>query len=198
MQFLYSVSSSSGSFNAKKLEDFGISLYDANQDQRGLTYFNLDATQVEKIKSLGLQAERVKRPPQPGYLFPNNPKQHAEWTVDDYGPVWVPKKGATTPLNMTNIAFYWRVISVYEENKLEIRDNKIYINGAEASSYTFKQNYYWMQGDNRHNSEDSRYWGYVPEDHIVGKPLFIWFSTKGGSIKNGINWGRIFKSASAN
>ena len=88
------------------------------------------------------------------------------------------------------------MIQVYEQNKLEVRDGKIYINDQESTSYTFKQDYYWMQGDNRHNSEDSRFWGYVPEDHIVGKPLFIWFSTKNGNMRDGINWDRIFKSAS--
>ncbi|MEO0779513.1 MAG: signal peptidase I, partial [Bacteroidota bacterium] len=83
----------------------------------------------------------------------------------------------------------------YEDNDLEIRNGRIFINGEQSTSYTFKQNYYWMMGDNRHNSEDSRVWGFVPEDHIVGKPLFIWFSTRNGSIGNGINWGRIFTSA---
>lgn len=195
MQFAYKISTTSGSFNAKKLEDFGISLYDLIQTREG-TFYNLDATQLEKVKALGLQVERMKREPAPGFMFPNNPKQFSNWTVDDYGPLWVPQKGATTPLTMDNLAFYRRIIAVYEGNKLDVRNGKIYINDQEASSYTFKMNYYWMQGDNRHNSEDSRFWGYVPEDHIVGKPLFIWFSTKGGSISNGINWGRIFKSAS--
>jgi len=195
MQFAYKLTATSGAFNAKKLEDFGVSLYDVIQMRDG-NYFNLNVTQVEKVKSMGLQVTRMKRDYAPGDMFPNDPKRHTNWTVDDYGPLWIPKKGATTPLTLENIAFYSRVISVYEENKLEVRGGKIYINDQEASSYTFKQNYYWMQGDNRHNSEDSRFWGYVPEDHIVGKPLFIWFSTKGGSVRNGINWGRIFKSAS--
>jgi signal peptidase I len=178
------------------LEDYGISLYDVIQLRDG-NYYNLDVAQVAKAKSLGLQVERMKRTSSPGYMFPNDSKRYGEWTVDDYGPIWVPKKGATTPLNLDNLAFYRRVITVYEENKLDVRDGKIYINDQEATTYTFKQNYYWMQGDNRHNSEDSRFWGYVPEDHIVGKPLFIWFSTKGGSMSNGINWNRIFKSASS-
>jgi signal peptidase I len=85
---------------------------------------------------------------------------------------------------------------VYEGNTLEENGNEIIINGKAVDSYTFKMNYYWMMGDNRHNSEDSRVWGFVPEDHIVGKPLFIWFSTKEGSISKGINWKRIFKNAS--
>ncbi|MBK6995419.1 MAG: hypothetical protein IPH31_11005 [Lewinellaceae bacterium] len=152
---------------------------------------------MAKIKSWGFEVVRLKNENRVlGDLFPNDPKQYTNWTVDDFGPIWVPKKGATTPLTLANVPFYWRVIQVYEQNKLEIRGGKIFINDQEASSYTFKQDYYWMQGDNRHNSEDSRFWGYVPEDHIVGKPLFIWFSTKNGNMRDGINWDRIFKSAS--
>ena len=85
----------------------------------------------------------------------------------------------------------------YEGNELVIKGDKFFINGQEASSYTFKQNYIWCMGDNRHNSEDSRIWGYVPADHVVGKPLFIWFSTKNGNMREGINWNRIFRSASS-
>ena len=129
-------------------------------------------------------------------LFPHDPinfKHHR--SVDDFGPIWIPKKGATVSLTTKNIALYKRIISVYEENDLKIAGGKIMINGKEASEYTFKQDYYWMMGDNRHNSEDSRVWGFVPFDHVVGKPLFIWFSTKEGSMFKGINWDRIFTSA---
>jgi signal peptidase I len=108
----------------------------------------------------------------------------------------MPKAGVTIKIDTANIAVYKRVIGVYENNKLEVVNGKIMINGKAATEYTFKQNYYWAMGDNRHNSEDSRMWGFVPEDHIVGKPLFIWFSTKEGSMSKGINWNRIFKSAS--
>ena len=90
---------------------------------------------------------------------------------------------------------YRRVIDVYEDNDLEIKGSKIIINQQEAGEYTFKQDYYWAMGDNRHNSEDSRAWGFVPHDHIVGKPLFIWFSTKNASLKDGIRFSRMFKSA---
>ena len=99
-------------------------------------------------------------------------------------------------LTPQNIALFRRAISVYEGNTLEEKAGKFIINGQETNQYTFKQDYYWAMGDNRHNSEDSRVWGYVPHDHIVGKPLFIWFSLKEGSLSKGINWSRIFTSAS--
>ena len=108
-------------------------------------------------------------------------------------PIWIPKKGESIKLDMNNIAIYERPIKVYEGNDLVVKNGQIYINGKLANSYTFKLDYYWMQGDNRHNSADSRYWGFVPEDHIVGKPIFIWWShdpdRKGLS---GIRWSRLF------
>ncbi|MFM2393653.1 MAG: hypothetical protein RLZZ546_1635 [Bacteroidota bacterium] len=127
-------------------------------------------------------------------LFPFD--QKLKWNVDNYGPIWIPKAGVTVKLNVDNLPLYTRIIGVYEHNDLKVTNGKIMINGKEASEYTFKQDYFWAMGDNRHNSEDSRMWGFVPEDHIVGKPLFIWFSTREGSMKKGINWNRIFKSAS--
>ena len=129
-------------------------------------------------------------------LFPHDPvnfKHHR--SVDNFGPVWVPKKGETVSLTTKNIALYKRIISVYEGNDFKIAGGKFMINGKETNEYTFQQNYYWMMGDNRHNSEDSRVWGFVPFDHVVGKPLFIWFSTKEGSMFKGINFDRIFTSA---
>lgn len=112
-----------------------------------------------------------------------------QWGIDNYGPVWVPKKGATIQLTPDNLIRYQRSITVYEGNKFEVRDGKYFINDKEASSYTFKMNYYWMMGDNRHNSLDSRFWGFVPEDHVVGKASLIWFSWDGGP-----RWSRMFKS----
>ena len=116
-----------------------------------------------------------------------------KWTRDNYGPVWIPAKGKSIPLTMDNIAVYERPIRIYEGNKLEVKDGKIYINDKEANSYTFKMDYYWMMGDNRHNSLDSRYWGFVPEDHIVGKPIFIWLSLRpSGEVGPKVRWGRLF------
>ena len=118
---------------------------------------------------------------------------HHHWTRDNYGPVEIPAKGKTIQLDMSNIAVYERPIRVYEDNKLEVKNGKIYINDKEATSYTFKMDYYWMMGDNRHNSLDSRYWGFVPEDHVVGKPIFIWLSLRpSGEVGPKIRWGRLF------
>lgn len=121
------------------------------------------------------------------YLFPYEADNG--WTVDDYGPIWIPKKGVPIQLNPENIRRYKRCIETYEGNKFEEKNGRYFINDKPATSYTFKMNYYWMMGDNRHNSLDSRYWGFVPEDHIVGKASLIWFSY--GS--KGIRWNRIFK-----
>jgi signal peptidase I len=118
------------------------------------------------------------------------------WTVDNYGPVWIPKRGESIALTLDNIAVYERPIVAYEGNTLEVKDGKIFINGKESNSYTFKMDYYWMMGDNRHNSADSRCWGFVPEDHIVGKPLFIWLSLDKdrGLFDGKIRWKRLFRN----
>ncbi|MBK5210001.1 MAG: signal peptidase I [Flavobacteriaceae bacterium] len=125
-------------------------------------------------------------------IFPHNP-QYA-WSADNYGPIYIPEAGKTVELNSKSLPFYKRIIEVYENNNLTTSGDEIFINGKLATSYTFKQDYYWMMGDNRHNSEDARYWGYVPFDHVVGKPVFIWFSwdTNGEGIANKIRWERVF------
>lgn len=128
-----------------------------------------------------------------GMLYPLN--HDYGWTRDNYGPILIPRKGETIKLNMNNIAIYDRPIHVYEANDLRIKAGKIYINGKVTDHYTFKMDYYWMMGDNRHNSADSRYWGFVPEDHIVGKPLFIWWSVcpDNNPSASKIRWNRLFR-----
>jgi len=131
-----------------------------------------------------------------GHVYPLD--HEYGWTRDNYGPVWIPAKGKTLKLNLYNIALYERPIRAYEGNTLEVKDGKIFINGKETTSYTFKMDYYWMMGDNRHNSADSRYWGFVPEDHIVGKPILIWLSISPDKNpeSSGIRWSRLFKNVS--
>lgn len=126
-------------------------------------------------------------------LYPLN--MATGWSTANYGPIWIPAKGKSIDLTMNNIAVYERCIREYEGNTLEIKGNQIIINGQPAKKYTFKMDYYWMQGDNRDNSADSRFWGFVPEDHIVGKPLFVWLSTDKdyGTFSGGIRWERCFK-----
>lgn len=122
-------------------------------------------------------------------IFPHINK----WNQDNFGPIYIPEAGKTVALTNESLPFYKDIITTYEGNTLELQGSKFLINGKPATTYTFKQNYYWMMGDNRHNSEDSRYWGYVPENHIVGKPVFIWMSwdTNGKGI-NKIRWDRVF------
>ena len=127
------------------------------------------------------------------YIFPHN--KNYKWNIDNYGPISIPKAGETINLTKNNIPLYKTIIERYENNTLKIINNDIYINDTITKSYTFSMNYYWMMGDNRHNSADSRFWGFVPENHIVGKALFVWMSwDKNAKGLKKIRWDRLFTS----
>ena len=181
-----------GQMPTELMDELGIS----NEDMASLNQYGYLPLTQKAAKKLAARKDivadiRLNTDAQTGDLYPLN--AYTGWTRDNYGPVWIPKKGATVKLNMKNIAVYERPIRAYEHNDLKVKDGQIYINGRLAHSYTFKMDYYWMMGDNRHNSADSRYWGFVPKDHIVGKPIFIWWSHNPDHPGfSGIRWSRLF------
>jgi signal peptidase I len=160
------------------------------------------ASDAEKLKGnsdiimLEVNNDTLPESFDPQALFPNSPlAPFNTWTRDNFGPIHIPARGETVELSPTNIALYRRVIENYEGNTLQLSEGKAIINGVTADTYTFKQDYYWMMGDNRHQSADSRYWGFVPEDHIVGKPVFTWLSKEDRNYQETgeLRWKRMFR-----
>jgi signal peptidase I len=167
----------------------------------GYRHMPLTDYALEQIKKLPNVVEVVQNNDVFPHDFPDSPLMifpftgDNQWTRDNFGPLWIPKSGATVALTVENLPLYRRIISVYEKNTLAVQDGQIHINDQSADSYTFKMDYFFMMGDNRHNSLDSRYWGFVPESHIVGKPAFIWFSAdRYKKFPMNIRWGRLFSA----
>ena len=156
------------------------------EPQKELLLTIAEAEGINKVMELDSIVRQVNRSKTPNTsFFPNHLPY--DWNEDNFGPIVLPKAGTSVNLTLQNLPLYKKIIREYEKNLLEVKDGEIFINGKETTQYGFQQDYYWMMGDNRHRSEDSRYWGFVPEDHIVGKPVLIWFSIEG--INDGIrNW----------
>lgn len=196
-QFKYVVKTDGSTINKKLLDKLNIT-EEVETTENGDMVLTLTSSSLAKVKALGnvTSVEKLVQPKgfwQP-YIFPFDSAY--AWNVDNFGPIYIPKAGATINLTMANLPLYSRIIEAYELNKLEVKGDKIFINGQEANKYTFKMDYFWMMGDNRHNSADSRFWGFVPMDHIVGKAVFVWLSMDSNkSLLDGkIRWSKLFRT----
>ncbi len=194
-QYIYFIRTNGTMINPQILEEMGISQVDINYDASERTYIMpLTEDNLIRIGKMRNVTDVIKYEAEGAdpNIFPQNPDIYP-WNADNYGPLWIPSKGATVQLTEENMPLYRRIIEVYEGNRLEVRNGVIYINDEPTEKYTFDMDYYFMMGDNRHNSADSRFWGFVPEDHIVGKASIVLFSTdKEKKFPKNIRWGRMF------
>jgi signal peptidase I len=195
MQYDNIVTTDGTGLNKRTLEQLQIAVDDRHVYSNTQYLFPLTQENEQKLKAMknvkSVQKTLVSVGNWDQNIFPFSSKY--PWNVDNYGPLEIPKKGQTVKLTLDNLPVYQRIIGLYEANDLKVKDSTIYINGSIADSYTFKMDYFWMMGDNRHNSADSRYWGFVPEDHVVGKAVFIWLSMdKDQPFYNKIRWSRLF------
>jgi len=188
MQHNYRIITDGNEINQRFFEKFGIAKADRSSYGNNIPLTQKMLEEIKKITFIkSIKIEQEFRP-----VFPYS--IHYKWNRDNYGPLWIPKAGATVDLTLENILIYERIITSYEGNSLSVKDSTIFINGAPVEQYTFKMNYYFMMGDNRHNSADSRYWGFVPEDHIVGRPILVWLSLDADKkFPASIRWKRFFK-----
>lgn len=201
IQNTYTVITKGAPLNSIFLKDMGLNVsemwYDASLP--GYPAMPLTQSNLEKIQSYSNVVSTtpnidVAPPDYPDSEMMLFPFVENNWTKDNYGPIWIPAKGDSVELNKSTLPLYRRIIEVYEGNELKIEGDKFYINSVESTHYTFKMDYYFMMGDNRHNSLDSRYWGFVPEDHVVGKPALIWFSSDANySFPKNVRWRRLLK-----
>lgn len=221
IQFNYYVQTDGTVLTKAKLKRLGVSMEDIRElstmyDSQLISYLGLNPTlpvyhfpmtasmkktlrKVPGVVKIVIEPNELVLPYElKGNVFPLGYGYKYGWNRDNYGPIYIPKKGTTLALNSYNLPIYERIIRVYENNKLEIVNGKFFINGEETDRYTFKMDYYWMMGDNRHNSADSRFWGFVPEDHVVGRPVLVWLSLdKDKTLMEGkIRFDRFFRDAS--
>lgn len=194
-QYNYTVYTNGTAINPDHFEEMGIAQADIHFDAGQGVYFMLPLTaaNAERIRAMGnvTAVEKSEAEGTDPDIFPHDTAY--AWNVDNFGPLWIPSKGATVELTVENLPLYRRIIETYEGHQLEVKGGRIYIDGKETNRYTFAMDYYFMMGDNRHNSADSRYWGFVPEDHIVGKPSFVWLSLdKEKGFPANIRWSRMF------